>query len=361
MNKDYGSLNTHAKPKPTPRAKPIRPANFETGFVPYRNSKPHDNPHMNSVPSIFSPEKSSDQTNKKYSRPKNKGSPKRRPVYVHNDKNSDQNGSNFRDVSAFPHSLDSTKLNPAVDDDDDKEFGIINVNRASPSPAKKEKKKRKQFDFGEVEGLVDIRADAKQFRERKMARTSEHVTEIEPPNSLSTFESAKYGSRSDVLQKYKSKGIPPPIKTRSELIRRAQKHFGCIEPILKGKETPSVYYERAKEQQRSSPHETMTAKEQTKIDWESFYGGYYGFQRQSIIGKEITKACKLALNRCRMNPAISYWTIPSFAIHVLANEVIIRLIMEDLKLDYDDAERFCEKSTDYGIVIADKVEIENDM
>lgn len=58
---------------------------------------------------------------------------------------------------------------------------------------------------------------------------------------------------------------------------------------------------------------------------------------------------------------MSYWSIPSFATHVLANEIIIRMIMEDLNLDFETAEKFCQESTDYGIVIADKVDIEDDV
>ena len=49
-----------------------------------------------------------------------------------------------------------------------------------------------------------------------------------------------------------------------------------------------------------------------------------------------------------------------FSTYVLANEIIIRMIMEDMNLDFDKAEKFCLETVDYGIVVADSIEVDYD-
>ena len=46
-----------------------------------------------------------------------------------------------------------------------------------------------------------------------------------------------------------------------------------------------------------------------------------------------------------------------FSTYVLANEIIIRMIMEDMNLDFDKSEKFCLETVDYGIVVADSIEL----
>ena len=43
-----------------------------------------------------------------------------------------------------------------------------------------------------------------------------------------------------------------------------------------------------------------------------------------------------------------------------ANEIIIRMIMEDMNLDFDKSEKFCLETVDYGIVVADSIEVDYD-
>ncbi|KAG5418571.1 RTC4 [Candida metapsilosis] len=353
MNKPLNSLDQHRKRAPLHKSKVIQSPAFETGLINYPETKEGDNSFIN----IYSPQKKPSKPGKTYKTLPSKERSKKKKPYVHTNSEEDQKRHGLKNVSNFPVSLSPEKLRNDDDDDDD-EFRIIDVNNIKPSPLKNKRK----LDLSKIDGLLELSDDEDDRTKRAKRKSStKSTTSAEPMNLMSAFEEAKYGSKSDILKKYKSRRIPPPIKKRSELLKRAKTHFHVIKLLLQGKEEPSVYYEMAKKCQRKSPHETMTAKEQAKVDWEQFYGGYYGFQRQSIIGKEINNVCKDDLQKSRRNPTISYWSIPSFATHVLANEVIIRMIMEDLKLDYEAAEAFCQESTDYGIVIADKVDMEDDV
>ncbi|CCG24137.1 hypothetical protein CORT_0E05520 [Candida orthopsilosis Co 90-125] len=354
MDKELVSLNIHNKSLSNDPKKRIKaPGNLETSLIGYTNPQEGDNPYIKKK---FSPEKLTSGSSKAYNRKANKHG---KGYYVHTDGEKDQRNQGLRNVVSYPASLKEKPTNDDDDDDDDKEFGVINLSQITPSPSKN----KKPVITGKIEGLLEISddEDGDTKRTKKRRRNNASTISLEPINLLNSFEEAKYGSRRDILRRYKSKRIPAPITTRSELLKRARVHFKDLGHIIAGEKSPSEYYVKAKELQRNSAHETMTAKEQTKVDWEQFYGGYYGFQRQSIIGNEITKVCKNDLQKHRKNPTMSYWSIPSFATHVLANEVIIRMIMEDLNLDFEAAEKFCQESTDYGIVIADKVDIEDDV
>lgn len=134
-----------------------------------------------------------------------------------------------------------------------------------------------------------------------------------------------------------------------------------IRKILEQKQEPSSYYYLARKQCYKSKHETMSAQEKWSIEWESYFGGYYGFQRQSIIGSYILEKYENKLLKfSNGNKTVSYWTVPQFSTYVLANEIIIRMIMEDMNMDFKEAETFCQKTTDYGTMVADAIEVVNE-
>ena len=111
-----------------------------------------------------------------------------------------------------------------------------------------------------------------------------------------------------------------------------------------------------------SDRETMPALDKWRIKWEKYYGGYYGFQRQSIIGAYILDRYEKKLTKfCKDNKTARYWNMSQFSTYVLANEIIIRMIMEDMNLDFDKANfEFCLETVDYGIVVADSIEVDYD-
>ncbi|KAI5967942.1 RTC4 [Candida margitis] len=348
--KDFSSLETHRRPQSSSKRETIYPPQKETGLVGYYKKQDNDRPFINEA---FSPEKQG-IAYKQYKTTKKHG----KKIHIHQNDSLSIKDQDLRSPKSFPTSLEASNSNNNNNDDD--VFGVIDMSKITPSPMRK----RRQLNIGVIDGLLEISDDEEdETKKTKKQKQKQNVfsTELEPLNLLNAFEESKYGTRDMVLEKYKSKHIPASVQSRKTLLDRARAHFEVLGPILRGKSPPSMYYEEAKKLQKKSAHETMTAKEQMKINWESFYGGYYGFQRQSIIGKEITKVCKKELHKNKKNPTISYWSIPSFATHVLANEVIIRLIMEDMKLDFEQAENFCKDTVDYGIVIADKVEIDDDV
>ncbi|KAL6451190.1 RTC4 Restriction of telomere capping protein 4 [Candida maltosa Xu316] len=213
---------------------------------------------------------------------------------------------------------------------------INDIEKSTPSPCKPVKKRAKSEEF-KVEGLIEISDD-----------------DDEPDSgnrSVTQYD--------DVIRKYKNKNIPKPIPTRVELLKRAEKYIDVIEDIISGKIGTSCYYELAKKQCMESPHETMSNSDKFKIKWDKYFGGYYGFQRQSIIGNYIMDKLESKLIKfSNKNRTASYWNISQFSTYVLANEIIIRLIMEDMELDFDAAESFCQQTTDYGIIVADASDID---
>ncbi|EDK45594.1 hypothetical protein LELG_03773 [Lodderomyces elongisporus NRRL YB-4239] len=183
-------------------------------------------------------------------------------------------------------------------------------------------------------------------------------------NLVVDFHTIEFGDEYQIREKYRKLGllIPKPITSRKELIDRANEHLKVIPKILAGKVSPSIYYEMAKNQCRKSLHEIMSASDIRRIDWKAFYSGYYGHERQSIIGSYIENVCYEDLVRCaKYNKTVTYWSISQFATQVLANEIIIRMIRDDMHYSFKEAEAFCQKSVDYGVIIADEVPIMDDL
>lgn len=177
--------------------------------------------------------------------------------------------------------------------------------------------------------------------------------------AMQDFNELKIAS---VQEKYKNSGIPPHIISKSKLYSRIEDHINIIPKILNAKLHALDYYIAARSQQAQSPHEIMSKDEKWKIDWEKYYGGYYGFKRQLIIGNFINKRfLDLLLQKSSKNKTILYWTISGFSTYVLANEIIIRLIMEDFGCLEEEAGAKAMQTTDYGSVVTDSVEVIDDL
>lgn len=165
-----------------------------------------------------------------------------------------------------------------------------------------------------------------------------------------------------VRQKYVKYQLSVPTVLKSELKKNTERQLPLIKRILHGKHKVSIFYEMAKQKQAASEHQTITSVEKLDIDWRRFCGGYYGFKRQYYIASVIENALRNTLrNSESRNRTIEYWTIPSFTAYVLANEVIIRLVMKDMDYKYDDAEALVLETSEYGYVVSDSIELEDDL
>lgn len=324
-----------------------------TGSSPVTIGKPIDPQPITSSPtkhSIFSP------TN---SPVKRKPSYKRLKVIVHSDdlhlfeSNSPKKHGSYLEMSS------PVKASKA--------FDLIDVKaleKSTPSPEKTRKPAMSKSDEFKIEGLIEVSDDDDDDDGGKSSKTtglSSFVEKLDPKNLLHSLEEHNKDKYKDVLQKYKRYNIPKPIKYKSKLLERADKHMKVIRKILEQKQEPSSYYYLARKQCYKSKHETMSAQEKWSIEWESYFGGYYGFQRQSIIGSYILEKYENKLLKfSNGNKTVSYWTVPQFSTYVLANEIIIRMIMEDMNMDFKEAETFCQKTTDYGTMVADAIEVVNE-
>ncbi|KAI5964202.1 RTC4 [Candida pseudojiufengensis] len=368
----------------------IEKPTVETGIIPYKNQTPDDNVVLNNDNTSSPIEQNK---SKQYSRPA-----KNKKFKVHNGDGTyservspskknrlQQSSSPIKDSNPLDRNIRSYPLsltgNDSIEEDsklkEREEFGTVLINELASSPKRSPEKSKSEIaiDIDLTDDEDDIFATRNGSKRGPIStsklpskKKNTHVQHkdksepIKPINLLLDFQVKKYGTKDEILNRHKRLKIPVPITSRSTLLKRASKYYKFIPEILSGKADPSIYYERAKDQCVKSRQETMSAQEKLKVNWESFYGGYYGFQRQSVIGSDIFKKFETDLNNTSSyNKTVKYWTPSSFAMHVLANEIILRMIIEDLKCRFEKAEEICQSTVDYGIIIADHVEIVNDM
>lgn len=180
---------------------------------------------------------------------------------------------------------------------------------------------------------------------------------------LSTIEKKRKLSKDEIALKYGSKSYPDPIISKKLLSQKCLEHISIVPLILKGKLHTCYLYPLAKRKSIASQHETMTQAEKFEINWSNFFGGYYGFQRQSFIASIIMNKYDLELRQAnRTNKVVTYWTINGFATFILANEIILRMIMKDFgDCSLERAEEIMRDSTEYGIEVADEIDMIDDL
>lgn len=181
------------------------------------------------------------------------------------------------------------------------------------------------------------------------------------PSLMQSLQRKVVESSTEIADRFKEYGIPKPVTSKRELAVRVERHLQVARKVLTQKKGSS-FYNSAKNILNQSRHDTMTLKEKLEIDWNIFYGGYYGLKRQLFIGNIIVSQLhdelRTSAGNCR---EISYWTINGFSSFVLANEVILSMIMEDFKCDREKAENIARETVDYGKAITDTRDITDDM
>lgn len=162
-----------------------------------------------------------------------------------------------------------------------------------------------------------------------------------------------------VRAKYADQEFPLP-RSRSVLREKAQRYLPLIPRFLAGDEELSVFYSLAHLQRKTLAHATMTLKERWDIQWERYVGGFYGLTRQLYVSALIQAAHGQLLAKST-NKTIMYWTPDMFSTYVLANEVLLRVLMDDMGLLHGDAEKMMKDTQDYGCYVADDVEFVDDV
>lgn len=163
----------------------------------------------------------------------------------------------------------------------------------------------------------------------------------------------------DIRIKYALADFPLP-KSKTELKKRVACISSIIPKLLNGEEELSYHYTLALEQRKSLKNTTMSSSERWDISWEKYIGGFYGLRRQSFISTLIQTEFATLLRENR-NKTIAYWSPDMFSTYVLANEIILRLVMDDMKLLKKEAEQLLRDTVDFGSHLADEREFADDL
>lgn len=248
---------------------------------------------------------------------------------------------------------------PESEDDNN----LIDVNALSSSP----QKSPTEVQNNDIEKLESILSDNDKYTEYM-----EGIRAQEDESSLCNGFSLSASTRDSILAHLgqslepsmvlmPKKTYPSPPGSRKELYKRLEKHLPVIEDLM-NEEASSYFHELAKSLALSSNHETITLREKIDSEFENYIGGYYGFKRQSFIGLAILCVYRKELTKlARRDRTISYWTTSGYATFVLANEVILRLIMEDYSCSLEKSREIMSESSYYGIAITDGMEFLDDM
>lgn len=162
-----------------------------------------------------------------------------------------------------------------------------------------------------------------------------------------------------VALKYHGAALPLP-RSKKRLRARTEQLMPLIPQLLAGKQPLSFYYTLAVNQRRRLPHAHMTQAERWDIAWAQYIGGFYGLRRQLYVGALVHARFRAQLARST-SKTILYWAPDMFCTYVLANEIILRLVMEDMGLDQAAAERLLRATVDYGCHVADHEELADDL
>lgn len=179
---------------------------------------------------------------------------------------------------------------------------------------------------------------------------------------LAAMESQKARIGEITFHQYKNCGYPEPPLSKRALLRKVEKFLPIVNNILKDKERTSYFFDYAHAQFKTSQHETMSKEEKWEVDWTKYFGGYYGLKRQLFIGEIIKYKCKEPLRIfSQKNEMASYWTINGFTNFILANELIVRMVMEDLNCDFERAQSTVRESVNYGLRYTDIHQFNDDL
>lgn len=319
----------------------------------------------------FSPTRQSDsrRSNKKYIKGKN-----RTPVCVYSAKSKrSQRSEQIPLESSLAKSIANLeKVTCDSSDKSDDELAIIDTAKMDEFMKSLKKKEKLEFNSSEESPVLELRevsvADVPNLDNYGVGFSSK----IDSKNILHSLELEQQSKVEPIREKFKDYLIPETILSQKELLSRAEAHFDIIPKLLDGDLPVSSYFKQARRQRKSSKLQVMDTNEHWHIDWEQYFAGYYGFKRQSIIGEHIAKKFYKQLLNCDSDTVV-YWTIPKFCTYILANEIIIRMVMEDIQRGrykgkkikqqelIKEAERIIRETVEYGTVVADSIEVENDI
>lgn len=238
------------------------------------------------------------------------------------------------------------------DSDSDKDFSIIDVGNIEPVVLQPNNDRRS----AEIDDILANDSPIPEFLNTDSTDIASSLIS-DTGTVLERLTSDKIGP---VKRKFKDKQYPAAVVSKRLLKQRVEKHLSLVPQILKGDIEASIFYTLAKNQCRRSDHETMTQDEKWDIDWAQFVGGYMGLKRQQFIALIVMSRYRKLLQSLK-NRTVEYWTINGFSTYVLANEIILRFIMDDMNCDQKRATAIVQESVEYGTVVTDSVDLVDDL
>jgi hypothetical protein len=165
-------------------------------------------------------------------------------------------------------------------------------------------------------------------------------------------------------EEYRSEGYPDIIW--DALPRRIRKHRMELYKILNN-DRPSVYRDRYKpialtgkaaavpSRRKDLPDHVMQELESYALDDQSTFPGYYGPHGRRVITETVMKVLKNEIKNC--SDSVVQGSGPAtFVQAVLVPETAILLIMEDCRVDREEAEEIREKTYDIGMLLNEEIE-----
>lgn len=279
-----------------------------------------------------------------------------------NKPNTDSNKTESSALNFIPKGSDSDG-DDDDDDDDDELIDITQMNMKKSTPVPK-------VDYSKFDNIVEGAIENDKISREK---SKEALPQKQASND-NIFDSNKEGG--DIVQnmlsnkdqpdieaiklKYKSNKIPQLPHTKEQLQKRVEKHLAVIPKLLDGEISMTYFYELAKLYRNSIPNDTLRQRDKYLINWDEFTGGYYGLNRQFFISSLIIAQYKPELiKKSTKNPTLSFWGVEDFSKFILANEVIVRLIMEDYECDVAKAESIIKSTSEYGRIVSDSEALED--
>ncbi|KAG7661499.1 RTC4 [[Candida] subhashii] len=353
-NKPYGSLTR------------TRKSQNSAPTIPVLSSPPNKSDSEVIVDSMFTPEKK--KSPKKRPRTYGKGKP-----YIYPGPNSTAASSSDSDPLDTNAVKASRRLQNVIEISDD-EFEIIDVKKIKGNidVGSKFAHIRKNIDDSQSAKRKEMEEEFKRALPDLDAFEGGLASEIDSKNILHSLELQNEKKVEPTKKKFQSYHIPETITSQKELLGRAETYFPIIPKLVDGELKVSSYYQQARIQRKKSQRDVMGADENWSIDWEQYFAGYYGFKRQSIIGGQIAKKFRNRLLNCDSD-TVAYWTVSKFCTYVLANEIIIRMVMDDKRVPNKHytvqeerelrqaAERTMRETVEYGTIVADSIEVKNDL
>ncbi|KAF2627755.1 hypothetical protein BU25DRAFT_392042 [Macroventuria anomochaeta] len=178
--------------------------------------------------------------------------------------------------------------------------------------------------------------------------------------------------KSTAQKEYLAEGYPAkdgvPALNWSRIPERIKKHRMVLHAILAG-EKPSIYRTRyeplaltGKAAAVPSKRTDLSPSKQAELasyalDDNTVYPGYYGPRGRRLITESVMSLLNTEIKRST-DPVVQTSGPATFVQAVLVPEVSVRLIMEDLKVDWDGAEEVRERTFEMGVLLNEEIEDE---